>query len=461
VPLENIASFSQGPGVNAIRHVDRRRVVRVTAQNEDRSAVEIAKELRAKLEKVALPPGYSFDFSGEYQETEESFASLKLAYLIAFILIFTLLVTQFNSYFQPFAIMTALPLSVVGAMIGLLVTGNNFSIMSFVGLVGLTGIVVNDSIVLVDCINRMRQEGRPIFEAIVAAGQQRLRPIISTTVTTMGGIVTLTITDKLWEGLGVVIIFGIGFATVLTLIVVPVMYSLFEGLGYQVSSALRGPRWTDPPEGRSFFFSRRRGVLFWLFVIVLFQIAVMAAGIYKLSPLLIEELGSVVLQAPTPLKLVIETVVFGLGIGLRVIGVLLALLLPTWAGLLFLMSRRSAEERYVDVTPAGLNITTPVEKLFIPAAAITSLSYCRLINRLTITTGRRKVKISRVVEARKTPLKTPLWTWLVRKPPRRAELGEGMAALREGITGLLEGKSSGASDEGRTNQPYLSATSRS
>ena len=159
VPLSNIAQFSQGPGINEIRHEDRHRVVRITAQNSGRSAVEISKELKEKLAGFDLPGGYTFNFEGQYKETEESFASLKLAYLVAFVLIFTLLVAQFNSYLQPFAIMTALPLSIVGAMVGLLITGNNFTIMSFIGLVGLTGIVVNDSIVLVDCINRFRKSG--------------------------------------------------------------------------------------------------------------------------------------------------------------------------------------------------------------------------------------------------------------------------------------------------------------
>ena len=117
VPLSNIADFSQGPGINEIRHIDRRRVVRITAQNSGRSAVEITKELKQKLLDFDLPVGYAFDFEGYYKETEESFASLRLAYLVAFILIFSLLVAQFNSYFQPFAIMTALPLSIVGAMV--------------------------------------------------------------------------------------------------------------------------------------------------------------------------------------------------------------------------------------------------------------------------------------------------------------------------------------------------------
>ena len=97
-----------------------------------------------------------------------------------------------------------------------------------------------------------------MFDAIVAGGQQRLRPIISTTLSTVGGILTLTIIDELWEGLGVVIIFGICFATVLTLVVVPVMYTLFEGLRYYIISAFRGPRLKEAPSGQAFFFSRRR-----------------------------------------------------------------------------------------------------------------------------------------------------------------------------------------------------------
>ncbi|MBW1984912.1 MAG: efflux RND transporter permease subunit, partial [Deltaproteobacteria bacterium] len=284
IPLSNIAAFSQGAGVNVIRHSNRLRVVKATAKNEGRSAVEVTKDLKDNLADFKLPDGYVFNFEGDYKETEESFASLKLAYVIAFLLIFTLLVTQFNSYFQPFAVMMALPLSVVGAMFGLLVTGNNFSIMSFIGLVGLTGIVVNDSIVLVDCINRMRAEGMSIFNAIITGGQMRLRPIISTTLTTIGGIITLTITDKLWEGLGVVIIFGIAFATVLTLVVVPVMYSLFEGLGYHIKSALMGPRFKEPPQGKSFFFVRRSYVLPVIVIVAIVQVIFLYSGISSFGP---------------------------------------------------------------------------------------------------------------------------------------------------------------------------------
>jgi len=437
VPLSNIARFYQGPGINKIGHVDRRRVVRVSARNEGRSAVEITKDLKKTLDDYKLPAGYKFDLSGEYHETEESFASLKLAYLVAFILIFTLLVAQFNSYIQPLAIMTALPLSVVGAMLGLLVTGNNFSIMSFVGLVGLTGIVVNDSIVLVDCINRMREKGMNIVNAIVAAGQQRLRPIISTTLSTIGGIITLTITDKLWEGLGVVIIFGIACATVLTLVVVPVMYSLFEGFGYYIISAIRGPRWKEPPTGQSFFFARRRYARMWVFLICLIQIAALGAGVYYLTPILMRIIGSTVFQAPTTLKLGIQILVFVLSMSLRGIGILVVLLLPGCIGLVYLMGRRTTDNQYVDVTPDGVTITSPAERLFVPREEITKVRYSRLTRRLIIRAGRRRIKIKSVVQAKKNPAKVPFWRWLAAPAPARSDLRNGVGALKKAVDDII------------------------
>jgi multidrug efflux pump subunit AcrB len=433
VPLTNIATFVQQPGVNVIRHVDRRRVVRATAQNEGRSAVEISKELQARLADYQLPPGYLFSFEGDFKETEESFASLKLAYLVAFMLIFALLVSQFDSYFQPFAIMTALPLSVVGAMIGLLVTRNSFSIMGFIGLVGLTGIVVNDSIVLVDCINRMRAQGLNIFEAIVAAGQQRLRPILSTTITTAGGIITLTITDELWEGLGVVIIFGITFATMLTLVVVPVMYSLFEGLGQNVISALHGSRWTEPPQGRTFYFTRRRYAKSILALIIMTQAAALVLGIYFLEPWLANTIKNAVIQAPTMLKLAIEALVFVLVILFQLAAALAVIMLPTWLGLLFLLWRRSQESYYIEVNGAGVTVTTPGEKLFCPAA---ELKYRYGAGVLTFDAGLRSVSVQRVIEDRHAPAILPLRTWLSQPAPSRAQVRAGLSALKQALDDL-------------------------
>jgi CzcA family heavy metal efflux pump len=439
VPLSNIAEFSPAPGISEIRHMDRRRIVRITAQNEGRSAVEISEELQKKLSSLDLPEGYSITYGGHHEETAESFASLKLAYMIAFILIFTLLVTQFNSFFQPFAIMTALPLSVVGAMFGLLVTGNNFSIMSFIGLVGLTGIVVNDSIVLVDCINRTRKTGLNIFEAILSAGQQRLRPIISTTVSTIGGILTLTITDELWEGLGVVIIFGIAFATVLTLIVVPVMYSLFENLGYYLTSAFRGPRWSEPPEGKCYYYSRLRHTRLLMYIIIVIQLLILTTGAYFFLPKLAVVFDSTVLRAPTALKFVIEAAVFYIGLVLQIAGVLILLMLPTWIGIVWMMGRRTKEEYYVDVVPHGLNVALPSEKFFLPADRIKMVNYARILGQITIDTGSRKLRVRKVVKARKTPSKIPLKTWIQNPVPTRSEIQSNMEELNVILVNLIRG----------------------
>jgi multidrug efflux pump len=444
VPLATIVQSSQGKGLNGIRHSDRRRIVRLSANNQGRSAVEIAGELIAKLKRLELPPGYKFDFSGEYEETAESFESLRLAYIIAALLIFALLVSQFDSLAQPFAILTTLPLSVVGAMVGLYVTGNNFSIMSFIGLVGLSGIVVNDAIVLVDCINRTRRTGLSMFEAIVAGGQQRLRPIISTTVSTIGGILTLTITDELWEGLGVVIIFGISFATVLTLIVVPVMYSIFEGLRYYVISAFRGARWTEAPQGAAFYFSRRRYARLGAACIIGLQLLVLAWGLAMIGPGFVRSLSQITFQAPSLLKLAIEVTVCGLEILLKVAGFTALLLIPTWAGLIFLMAKRSREGYFVDITADGVSIGSPVDRFFIKKEEIRKVELSRFfpaIPTIRISNGRRRIAIRKLLPLEdQMPDKKPLRKWMTAAAPTREEIVAGMLSLKKSLDTLIDTK---------------------
>jgi len=439
VPLSNFAIVSQAPGINNLRHIDRRRVVRITAQNRGRSAVEITKELQDRLTRYTMPKGYAISFAGDIMETEESFASLKLAYIVAFILILTLLVAQFNSFFQPFAIMAALPLSILGAMIGLLVTGNNFSIMSFIGLVGLAGIVVNDSIVLVDRINKTRRSGYNLFEAIVSAGRHRLKPIIATTLTTIGGLITLTITDELWEGLGVVIIFGIAFATILTLIVVPVMYSLFEAFHYNMVSALRGPRWKETPEGRGFYFSRRRGIRLKLAAILFFQGTVIATVLVftDIAPWFIHQYQAATIQAPSIFKEIVEGAVFFLTLTIEGGGILLVMLVPTWAGLFYISCLKSCEGYYIDVRPEGFTITSPLEQLFIDGENIQNVRYGMITGHLIVKAGPRRVRIKDVVEEQRTPSKVPLLMWLRSSPPSRQRIREGKTALHDALQKLI------------------------
>ena len=139
-------------------------------------------------------------------------------------LIAAILLLQFNSYRQPFFILVTLPLAWIGIFPGLAILGLDLSFPAFIGIVALSGVVVNDAIILIDKINNNRREGKNKLEAIVSAGKARLQPIMLTTITTIAGILPLTLSDPIWAPLGFAIIFGLLMATVLTLGVVPILY---------------------------------------------------------------------------------------------------------------------------------------------------------------------------------------------------------------------------------------------
>ena len=146
------------------------------------------------------------------------------------VLIFGILVTQFNSFRQSCIVMITVPLSFIGVVIGMWACGFPFSLATFIGLVSLTGIVVNDAIVMVDFTNQARRRGLPLREAIIEAGVNRLRPVMLTTVTTIGGLLPLLLNlsggAEFWQPLTAAVVFGLAFATVLTLVVIPVCYSI-------------------------------------------------------------------------------------------------------------------------------------------------------------------------------------------------------------------------------------------
>ncbi|MCK4590919.1 MAG: efflux RND transporter permease subunit, partial [Candidatus Latescibacteria bacterium] len=180
-----------------------------------------------------LPEGYSIEFGGETEERDKPFKSLFRALIIAIIAIYGILVLQFNSFSQPLVILVALPLAFIGAICALFITGNHLGFMVFVGGVSLAGVVVNDAIVLIDFTNHLRRrENMPIKDAVVRAGQTRFIPVILTTVTTIGGLLPLTLRGgTLWAPMGWTIIGGLALATVLTLVIVPVLYSLIAREG--------------------------------------------------------------------------------------------------------------------------------------------------------------------------------------------------------------------------------------
>ena len=243
VPLTTLARIEFAGGLGDIVRIDHERVVTVKANvDENKIPGPVARSQAEELLRNAqLPPGYRITFTGEFEFQKESEEFLSRAFAIALFLIFLVLVTQFNSVAQPFIIMTAVILSLGGAFLGLTVIGSPFGIiMTGVGVISLAGVVVNNGIVLIDYINKLRQRGFELREAVAAAGATRLRPVLLTAVTTILGLLPMVTgvsfdfhnlaiswvseSSQWWRSMAIVVIFGLMVATFLTLVVVPVLY---------------------------------------------------------------------------------------------------------------------------------------------------------------------------------------------------------------------------------------------
>lgn len=229
VPLSQIASVVFAPGYSVIGHRDLQRTVSIMADSSGRSVTKINKELAEKLDNFEFPTGYEYQLGGEEEARGDSFASMFRATIIAILGIYGVLVLQFKSFLQPLIIYVSLPFAIIGSIFALLLTGYSFSFTAFVGFASLIGIVVNNAIILVDYTNKLRQGGMELKDAVIQAGSTRFRPIIATTLTTIGGLLPLTMFGgALWAPLGLVIIGGLLVSTLLTLIMVPIFYYIFS-----------------------------------------------------------------------------------------------------------------------------------------------------------------------------------------------------------------------------------------
>jgi multidrug efflux pump subunit AcrB len=231
VPFSEVVRIREDRGWAEITRRGGRRAVVITAEVSRRLPSEALAEIRELIADMALPDGYSIEYGGEHEERQKAFAGLWEAMLLALLLIYALLAIQFNSFVQPLVILFTVPLGLTGAIFGLLITGNPFGMMAFIGVISLTGIIINDSIVLTDFANYLqRVEGRGRLAALIEAGRLRFRPVIATSITTIGGLTPLAIWGgNLWAPLACAIIFGLLGATVLILVVLPVIYSVLVG----------------------------------------------------------------------------------------------------------------------------------------------------------------------------------------------------------------------------------------
>jgi multidrug efflux pump subunit AcrB len=248
VPFSQVAVVEPGRGFASIRRVDRRREVSVTADVD--SAQTTAGQVIADLETRVLPevlvahPGVLYSLEGEQAEQRESLGGLYGGFAIAMLVIYALLAVPLKSYIQPFVIMSAIPFGFVGATWGHVIMGLDLSLLSMFGLVALTGVVVNDSLVLVDFANRHRAKGGSTLEAVQQAGARRFRPILLTSLTTFFGLFPLIMETsrqaQFMIPMAVSLAFGVVFSTVVTLIIVPTLYLIAEDFTLAMARLWRG-----------------------------------------------------------------------------------------------------------------------------------------------------------------------------------------------------------------------------
>lgn len=244
ISLSRVADLEITEGPVEILRQDQERYSEITADIHGVDLGTVMGKIQDRLSEQELPEGYEFSYEGEYQDMQESFSSLGMAFGLAVILIYMVMASQFESLVHPFTIMFTIPLAVIGVIFGMYITDSIISVASLLGLITLAGIVVNNAIVMVDYINQLRRKGTEKLEAIITAGSVRLRPIMMTALTTILGLLPIALGigegSESTQPMGIVIVSGLTFATFLTLFVIPIFYSLITDLRSYTISKIKG-----------------------------------------------------------------------------------------------------------------------------------------------------------------------------------------------------------------------------
>jgi multidrug efflux pump subunit AcrB len=256
IPLGEVASLDRHQAPTEIQREDGRRRVNVKAALAPMA--ESAQEVTKALNATDIPalkaqyPGLEIEYAGEQREQQESMASLGQNYLVALLVMYGLLAIPFRSYIQPIVIMSAIPFGIVGALIGHVVMGYSLSIISMFGIVALSGVVVNDSLVLVDAANRYKAKGLSAHEAVKSAGIRRFRPILLTSLTTFFGLAPMIFETSMQARflipMAISLGFGVLFATVIVLGMVPAFYLIVDDIQTILGSNTRQPETTATPQ---------------------------------------------------------------------------------------------------------------------------------------------------------------------------------------------------------------------
>ncbi|MES2931627.1 MAG: efflux RND transporter permease subunit [Patescibacteria group bacterium] len=232
VPLSTIATITYEPANASIHHEDGTRIATLTADAaKGGNPIQIASDFEKRMEDVTLPPGVTLQIGGESEDVNQSFAEMGIALLAGAALMLAILVLEFNSFRHSLYLLSIIPLSLVGVFFGLMLTGSPLSFPSMLGVIALAGVIINHAIILMDSIARIGKEhgDKSLTDVVVEASSSRFRPIVLTTITTVVGMVPLSLAAGMWGPLAFSIMFGLAWSMILTLVLVPVLYHRWPG----------------------------------------------------------------------------------------------------------------------------------------------------------------------------------------------------------------------------------------
>jgi HAE1 family hydrophobic/amphiphilic exporter-1 len=235
IPITEVADITTGESAVSISRENQQRYITLSAKFDGLSTSEVQALVQEKLDSYVFPDNYTYSFGGNMNMMNESFSDLYNAILVAILLVYMIMASQFESLVYPFIVMFSMPLAITGGAFGLFVTGQSLTVTAYMGFIMLVGMVVNNAIVLVDYANQLRErKGLNANEALLEAGPSRLRPILMTTLTTIIGLMPMAFATssgmETQQPLGIAVIFGLGTSTLITLILIPVLYSLVNSV---------------------------------------------------------------------------------------------------------------------------------------------------------------------------------------------------------------------------------------